>query len=404
MYPFLKSLTVVEGASFIAAPSCGLYLAQLGAEVIRFDMIGGGPDFARWPRAPGGQSLYWEGLNKGKKSIAIDLARPEGRELATALVTAPGESRGIFLTNFPASGFLSYENLAKRRANLIVVRVMGRPDGEPAVDYTVNSAIGVPQMTGPASLGQEPVNHVLPAWDVATGAYAAFALMAAERHRRDTGKGQEVRIPLSDIAMATLGNIGQVAEVSLSGADRPRYGNDLFGAFGRDFVTKEGERLMLVAITGRQWTGLVASLGIGAEIDALEKSLGVSFAKDEGLRFVHRDRINPIVAQSVATRSIAELAPAFAKAGVCWGPYRTLGEALREDPDFSTRNPIFSKIDHPSGHRYLTPGAAASFSGAGRGAPLPAPRLGQHTDEVLATCLGLTAAEIGRLHDQGLVA
>jgi 2-methylfumaryl-CoA isomerase len=85
MYSLLKGMRVIEGASFVAAPSCALHLAQMGAEVIRFDPIGGGPDFNRWPRVPGGgPSLYWEGLQKGKKSIAIDLGRPEGRELATA--------------------------------------------------------------------------------------------------------------------------------------------------------------------------------------------------------------------------------------------------------------------------------------------------------------------------------
>jgi len=73
MYGLLKGLTVVEGAAFIAGPSCGLYLAQMGAEVIRFDQIGGGPDSKRWPLGPNGQSLYWEGLNKGKKSLAINL-------------------------------------------------------------------------------------------------------------------------------------------------------------------------------------------------------------------------------------------------------------------------------------------------------------------------------------------
>jgi 2-methylfumaryl-CoA isomerase len=89
MYSLLKGLRIVEGASFIAAPSCGLHLLQLGADVIRFDTIGGGPDFTRWPRAESGASFYWEGLNKGKKSIALDLSRPEGRELALAIATAP---------------------------------------------------------------------------------------------------------------------------------------------------------------------------------------------------------------------------------------------------------------------------------------------------------------------------
>jgi 2-methylfumaryl-CoA isomerase len=398
MYRFLQGLRVVEGAAFIAAPSCGLYLSQLGAEVIRFDMIGGGPDFGRWPKAANGASLYWEGLNKGKKSIALDLGRPEGRELAVRLIVAPGPGSGVFLTNFPASGFLSYKALAEKRADLIVVRVMGTPDEGPAVDYTVNAAIGVPQMTGPASLGEAPVNHVLPAWDIATGAYAAFALLAADRHRQATGQGQEVRIPLSDVALATLGNIGQVAEAELSGRDRPRYGNDLFGAFGRDFATRDGQRIMLVAITPRQWTGLINVLGIGAEIDAVEKSLGISFAKDEGLRFEHRERLNPIVARAVAARDRADLAPAFDKAGVCWGSYGALHDKLAEP------NPLLTRVTHGSGQSYLTPGPAAAFGAGEREAPRPAPRLGEHTDEVLSTCLGLSGAEIARLHDRKIVA
>src|SRR5688500_4622079 len=101
MYGLLQGVRVIEGASFVAAPSCGLHLLQMGAEVIRFDMIGGGPDFNRWPRSANGASFYWEGLNKGKKSIAIDLAQPEGRELALALVTAPGEGAGLLVTNYP---------------------------------------------------------------------------------------------------------------------------------------------------------------------------------------------------------------------------------------------------------------------------------------------------------------
>ena len=100
MYDLLKGMRIVEGASFIAAPSCGLHLAQMGAEVIRFDMIGGGPDFNRWPLSPEGASFYWEGLNKGKKSIAVDLGSPEGRELVHALIAARQRPRHV-LTNFP---------------------------------------------------------------------------------------------------------------------------------------------------------------------------------------------------------------------------------------------------------------------------------------------------------------
>src|SRR5215210_6968439 len=109
----LSGLRIVEGSAFVAAPLGGMTLAQLGADVIRFDQIGGGLDYHRWPLAAGGQSLFWAGLNKGKRSIALDLRSPEGRELAAALVTAPdveGTTGGLFLTNFPARGWLSYED------------------------------------------------------------------------------------------------------------------------------------------------------------------------------------------------------------------------------------------------------------------------------------------------------
>ena len=107
----LSGMRVIEGSAFVAAPSGGMALAQLGAEVIRFDPIGGGLDHRRWPLTEGGDSLYWAGLNKGKKSIQVDLRSEEGQELLKELIGAPGEDSGYFLTNFPAKGWLSYDNL-----------------------------------------------------------------------------------------------------------------------------------------------------------------------------------------------------------------------------------------------------------------------------------------------------
>ncbi|MBL8351219.1 MAG: CoA transferase [Burkholderiaceae bacterium] len=403
MYPILQDLRVVECASFIAAPSCALHLQQLGAQVIRIDPIGGGPDFHRWPVTAAGHSLYWEGLNKGKRSIAVDFGSPEGRELVAQLICAPGEGGGIFVTNFPVDGFLSHERLAQRRSDLITTRVMGWSDGTPAVDYTVNAAVGIPLMTGDPERNPGPVNHVLPAWDLLAGAQAATATLAAERHRRATGQGQELRVPLSDIAIAALGHLGQIAEVDSAG-DRPKMGNALFGAFGRDFATADGQRLMLVAITARQWSGLVAVLGLGAAVAAIEQRLGVSFARDEGLRFRHRGLLVPLVEAAIASRRADELGAAFDAQGVCWGPYRSLADAVANEPRLVSANPVFAPVSHPSGLSYPTPGAAVSWMQSDRGEPQRAPRLGEHTDQVLAERLGLTAAQIGRLHDAGRVA
>jgi 2-methylfumaryl-CoA isomerase len=404
MYDVLRGMRVIEGSSFVASPLCGLYLAQMGAEVIRFDAIGGGPDHHRWPRAPEGGSFYWEGLNKGKKSIAINLSAPAGRELAVQLITAPGEQGGLFVTNYPLEGFLAHYRLAALRPDLITVRIMGQANGKPALDYTVNSAVGLPFMTGPPTLGDVPVNHVLPAWDLLTGAYSAFALLAAERHRRDTGTGEEVRIPLSDVAITSVANLGQVAEVMTTGSNRPRFGNDVFGAFGRDYLTKDGQRLMIMALTPRQWIGLVEVLAIGNEIAAIESRLGVSFATDEGLRFVHRAELTPLVENAVAGRHYDDLRTAFDAHDVCWGPYRSLLEAVYEDSGLVRDNAVFATIDNPSGHTYPVPGSAATLPRQRRGIPVRAPRLGEHTDEVLGEVLGLSSGAIGRLHDLGIVA
>jgi 2-methylfumaryl-CoA isomerase len=402
MYDLLRGIRVVEGSAFIAGPTSTLHMAQMGAEVIRFDPIGGGPDYRRWPIAETGHSLYWEGLNKSKKSIAIDLKRPEGQELALALATAPGENAGLFVTNFPRKSFLSHETLASQRPDIISVRVMGWADGTPAVDYTVNAAVGVPMMTG-RSDDTDPVNHVLPAWDLMAGAYAAFSAVSALLRRKMTGKGAEICLPLSDLAASTLSHLGQVAEV-LSAGDRPKSGNDLFGAFGRDFLTADGERIIVVAITPRQWSGLLTTLDLVGSVAALEAELGVSFGKDEGARYIHRDRLFPLFETAILRRSISALAPAFDSGGVTWGKYQTLRQAVASDDRLFTANPLFSDVPQPSGVRYPSSGPAATLHGEQRQPLKGAPMLGEHTDEVLATVLGLGDGEIGRLHDEGLVA
>ena len=402
MYDLLKGLRVVEGSAFVAAPTCGLYLAQMGAEVIRFDNIGGGPDFRRWPLADNGSSLYWEGLNKGKKSVALDLSGPAGREIAQRLAAAPGDDSGLFVTNFPVDGFLSYEKLSALRADLICVRVMGWADGSQGMDYTINSALGLPLMTGPAD-DDRPVNHVLAAWDLLTGAYCAFTLVAALLARHRGGGGREIRAPLSDIGAASMANMGFTAEAMLTGHQRPRMGNDVFGAFGRDFTTRDGVKLMLLAITPKQWSKALEALDLGGAVATVEAELGVSFTTDEGLRFAHRARLYPLFERAFAAKDAAVLTPAFDAGGVTWGSYQTL-EAAMQDTRLYKDNPVFEAVRHPSGLTYPAPGAMGTIPQDQRGPVLPAPRLGQHTDEVLAEVLGLSSGEIGKLHDAGVVA
>lgn len=396
MYQLLSGLSVIEASSFVASPTAGLYCAQFGAEVIRVDQVGGGPDFRRWPVTSENNSLYWENLNRAKKSVALDLGRPEGRELLQELVRATGQ----FITNFPAEGFLSHAKLAEGRADLVTVRVMGWADGAPALDYTVNNAVGYPMMTGP---GPEPVNHVLPAWDLLSGAYAAFALLAAIQRRSQTGEGSEVRIPLSDVAIGTVANLGGIAEVLYSGENRPRLGNAVYGLFGRDFVTRDGQRTMIVVVTHRQWANLLGALELGEAVAAIEAARGVSFAKDDGLRFAHRDALYPLFEQAIGARNHADLAAALDAAGIVHSAYRTMLDAA-QDPRLVADNPMFSAFDaNPSGFTYPAAGAFGTIPQQERQAPQPAPRNGQHSEEVLASRLKLSSGEIARLINSGIV-
>jgi 2-methylfumaryl-CoA isomerase len=283
-----------------------------------------------------------------------------------------------------------------------MVAIRGQPDGATAVDYTVNAAAGFPLATGPES-ADGPINHVLPGWDIATGLSAAFGLLAAERHRRITGEGQLVRLSLMDSALAMLGHLGILAEVQVNGVDRPRYGNNLYGAFGRDFPCSDGERVMIVALTDRQWRAVVEATGTAEKIAAVEKTLGLDFRK-EGDRFKARDTLNPLVGCWIAARSYEEVARVFAEKGVLFERYQSFGGLVSEDPRCSLANPLFGEVDQPGIGRMLTPGSLLDFGATPRIPPVRAPELGEHTDQVLAEVLGLTSAEIGGLHDKGIVA
>lgn len=404
MNRILEGLRVVEGSAFVAAPLGGMTLAQLGADVIRFDPLRGGLDAHRWPVTADGKSLYWAGLNKGKRSLAVDTRTEEGRQIVTNLITAAGAGNGIYLTNFPVSGWLGFDTLSQRRRDLIMVNLLGSSDGRSAVDYTINCAVGFPFVTGPehGAAAVNPVNHVMPAWDAICGMQAALAILAAERHRRLRGEGQLVRLTLSDVAFAMVGNLGYIGEVQINREDRRSYGNYLYGTYGKDFETKDGRRIYIAVVTRRMWEELGTSTGLTEKFAALQRLLEVDFGR-EGDRFGARESISALLAPWCAKRTLAEIEQAFAGTGVCWGPYRTFMQMVEEDPRCSTANPLFTELEQPGIGRYLVPGSPLDFDASPRETPRRAPVLGEHTDEVLSELLGLSAAQIGQLRDRRVV-
>ncbi|NHQ74645.1 2-methylfumaryl-CoA isomerase [Roseovarius gahaiensis] len=401
MTKILDGMRVVEGSAFVAVPLAGMQLAQMGAEVIRFDRIEGGLDSERWPLAPSGRSLFWAGLNKGKKSIAVDMRSTEGQELVTRIVTAPGPDAGMFLTNLRVRGWMDYETLSQYRRDLIMVTLMGDRHGRPQVDYTVNPALGIPDMTGPED-HDAPVASALPAWDLIAGNMVVSALLAAERHRLRHGNGQEVEFALKDVAAATMGHLGMIGDAVLNEAQRGKAGNALYGAYGQDFVCACGQRVMAIGLTARQWAGLVKVTETGAQMDALAQRTGRDLG-DEGVRWEMRHEITAILAPWFAARRVEEFAKEFDKRGITWSIFRSIKSAVQDDPDLSAENPMFSMLDQPGLGRFPVPGCPAQFSDHARTKPAPAPELGQHTEEILGDVVRLSDTEIAQLFDNGVV-
>lgn len=390
----LTGVRAVEISSFVAVPLAGMTLAQLGAEVVRVDPVGGAADHHRWPLAESGTSIYWTGLNKAKKSVAADMRSPEGQDLVRRLIL----DSGLLITNVTGRRWHCYEALAAERPDLIHVEVSGRSGGGTGVDYTVNAAVGFPLVTGP-STEAGPVNHVLPAWDVACGLYTALAVVAAVRHRDATGEGTAVRLSLEDVALATAGALGFLTEPMVNGTERERLGNAVYGQYGQTFTSADGAAFMVVTLTARHFGDLTDLTGTRAAVEELAARLGADFA-DEGQRFIHRDALTDLFTPWFAAHRAEEIAAALGGTSTLWERYRTFAEVVR-DPKV-TANPLFGNIDQPGVGQYLAAGLPFWLDGR----PVPAvaaPGLGDDTEEVFGR-LGIGAGELSRLRKSGTIA
>jgi len=222
----------------------------------------------------------------------------------------------------------------------------------------------------------------MPAWDTATGGRAVVGLLAALRHRDRTGEGQLVEIAMSDVAIATVGNLSRIAEVQLDGREQPRDGNYLYGAFGGDFPTSDGRRVMVVALTGRQWKELKEATGTEELFDKVCEATGyvTTSAARPGAA---GPRPHPRAADAVVRRAHARRDPLAAR-----GNRRLLGSV----PDLQAarrggRALLGGQPDvlagRASGRHVPHPRLPAELQRVGADAREPSPHLGEHTEAVL---------------------
>lgn len=361
----LSGIRVVEVSSFVASPLCGLTLAQLGAEVIRVDPIGGAADIKRWPLtdgnngAPAGTSIYWTGLNKGKRSVTADFKSVEGQTLVQRMVVDAGSGGGILVTNASGRDWMSHDTLAALRPDVITLELVGGTDGSPGVDYTVNAGLGFPMITGPTQHAGV-VNHVLPAWDVACGLYAALAITAAVRRRDQTGQGAQIRLPLEDVALSIASTLGYLTEPQVNSRGRQATGNDVYGTYGTDFLTSDGDRIMIVALTRRHFGDLVDITGTAEAVAALECALMIDFSS-EAARFIHRDTLTALFARWFVQHTTTEIEQALKTTSVLYQRYRTFDDVAAGGG--LSGHPLFEILEQPGVGSFLAAGMPAAFDG-----------------------------------------
>ena len=394
----LQGLRIVELASYVAGPTGGLTLAELGAEVIRIDPIGGPADRTRWPLAPTGASLYWSGLNKGKRSMTLDLRRPEGRDLLAHIVAGSGPGGGIVLTNNGQRPGQRYDDFVELRPDVIHLAIGGSSSGRTAVDYTVDASTGFPLITGPVDQ-TAPAMHVLPAWDVICGLYASVGILAAERRRRVTGEGTQLCVSLEDVALATAGNLGYLAEAQF-GVQRERLGNGVYGMYARTFDTADRAAVMVVLLSARHLRDLVGLTGVADAVAAIESALGIDFG-DEQTRYAHRGLLDGLLVPWFAARTSDDVEAALATTSMPWARYRSFAEVAGPAGSALLDNPMFASVDQPGVGSYVAPGSP--LRAPGTPGPVPAPVIGSHAGEVLADLLGLPEHRIADLRAQGVI-
>jgi len=208
-------------------------------------------------------------------------------------------------------------------------------------------------------------------------------------------------LPLQDMALAATSALGYIGEAVVNDVDRQRFGNEIFGTFGRDFKTRDGRFIMICIFSDRHVDALAKAGGFAEAFERIEKQKGVDLKTDAG-RWLAREELCAVIAPWVASLTGAEVGAALKKASALWAPYQTFRE-LAADTEHVRDNPMFTVLDQPGIGRYPVAASPLEFGAVPRQPPKTAPLLGEHTDEILSAILGLPDHEIARLHDDKVV-
>jgi len=381
--PPLAGIRVIELARILAGPWAGQLLADLGADVIKVENPDGGDDTRKWgpPFVTGedGTNLsaaYFHACNRGKRSIAIDFATPEGAETIRKLAA----SADVLIENFKLGGLkkygLDYESLKAINPKLVYCSVTGFGQDGPyapraGYDFIIQGMSGLMSITGPA--GGEPQKVGVAVTDIFTGLYSVIAIQAALRHAEQTGEGQHVDMALLDTQMAVLAN--QNLNYLVSGNAPVQMGNAHPNIAPYEVLPVSDGHFILAVGNDGQFRKFCAVAGLDRLADDVNFSTNAA-------RVANREKLRPLMEQSLAGFAKAELLAKLEAAGVPASPINTIADAFA-DPQAIARG---MRLSLPDGHGNALPSVRAPMvmSATPPVYERASPRLGEHTAEILA--------------------
>ncbi len=390
----LSDVVVLDLTRVLAGPYGTMILGDFGAEIIKVEQPGRGDDTRQWgpPFNEHGESAYFLSVNRNKKSIALDLKSPAGRDVLRDLV----RRADILIENFKVGTMdgmgLGYESLRAIRPGLIYCAITGYGQTgpyrhRPGYDAVIQAQGGVMSITGPAE--GEPFKVGVAIVDITAGMYAVMSILAALHARHRTGTGQFIDIALFDAQLGWLANVGSA--YLTTGTPPARHGNAHATIVPyQTFATADG--------------GLMLAVGNDAQYAALCRVMDQpGLAADERFRtnparVGHRSELIPILEAAFRTRPTHEWVEALLDVGVPCGPINDVPTALN-DPQTTARGMV-QRLPHPRGGQVAMVGPVPKMSETPPAIQSVPPALGEHTDHILRHVLGYTDAYIISLYER----
>ena len=394
--PPLAGVLVVDLSRVLAGPYCTMMLADLGAEIVKIEIPGRGDDTRQWgPPFAGGEAAYYLSINRGKRSLTLNLKTEGGRKILRQLI----EKADIVVENFRvgtmASWGLDYEVLRTRNPSLVYCAISGYGEtgpyrSRPGYDFIIQAQGGIMSVTGPVE--GPPMKVGVPIVDITAGLYASLAILAALREREHSGQGQKIDIALFDCQIAWLANVA--SNYLISGEKPVRHGNAHPNIVPYEsFPTSDGWIAVGIG-NDRQWQQL-CSLAAWEDLLTDPRFIG------NPQRVKNRETLIPILRERFQKHSTGDWEALLLEAGIPCSRINSVDEVF-SDPHVLSRKMVI-ELPHPTAGAIRLVGSPLKLSRTEVDISEAPPLLGQHTVDILQRHLGYEADDIERFRSDGVI-